>query len=62
MVTGNDCNYCIVIESYKAVFQRFPDYFPILRKACSLDYFSAALKDDIQFKRNNGLRNVDGEY
>ena len=44
MVSGNDCKYCNVIESYKTVFQRFQDYFPIVRKACFLYYFRAALK------------------
>ena len=36
MVSGNDCKYCNLIESYKTVFLRFQDYFPILRKTCFL--------------------------
>ena len=41
MVSGNDCKYCNVAET---VFQRFQDYFSILRKAYFLYYFRAALK------------------
>ena len=42
--SGNDCKYCNVIESQKTVFERYQDYFAILRKACFLYYFRAALK------------------
>ena len=44
MVSGNDCKYCNLTESWKRIFQRFQDYFPILRKACFFQYFRAALK------------------
>ena len=44
MVSGNESKYCNVIESCETVFQRFQDYFPILRKACFLYYFRATLE------------------
>ena len=44
MVSGNDCKYCNLIESYKTIFQKFQDYFLVLRKACFLYYFGALLK------------------
>ena len=40
MFSGNDSKYYNVIESWKTVFQRFQDFFPMLRKACFLYYFT----------------------
>ena len=63
MVPGNDSKYCNVTELEKTVFQKFPDYFPILRKACFFVLLQGCFKKaGIQFRRNNVLPNEDKEY
>ena len=59
-VSGNDCKYCNVIESYKTVFKCFKVIFPyyIKHASCIQGCFKKA---SIKFKRS-ALRNEDEEY